>query len=221
MDNEPQTINTDTSRTGGTLTLAGIVSDIFSPLLIPTYGMIMAVTLTILRILPINARITATIGIAFITALIPFSFIMLLMRIGKVSDRSISDRRQRSVPLLAMILCYAGAAAYISAIHAPAWLVMFFVGATVTSAISLAITLRWKISGHTAASAGLAGIVFWFAENDIIDPHPLMWVSLSILIVGIVGWSRLVLRRHNLGQITAGAALGFFVEYLLLRITIG
>ena len=85
-----------THKTPATIA-AHILSDLFSPLLAPTYAMIAAMWLTRLHYLPLGTRIWATAGITVICALIPLVVIGILMRRGKVSDMSISNRRQRTM----------------------------------------------------------------------------------------------------------------------------
>ena len=213
-------MNSDNDKTtalprGLTLT-ANIVNDVFSPLLVPTYAMIIAVMLTQLSILGVGVRVTACLGITFITALLPMTFIFILMRMGKVSDASISDPRERTAPYMATIICYLGASAYVYAIHAPLWLIIFFIGAALTSATAMLITHWWKISAHTGATGGLAGILFWLADRNILSGDGLLWVSLAFILVGLVASARLILNRHTLGQVAAGAALGFGIELATL-----
>lgn len=197
---------------------ANILSDVFSPLLVPTYGMILAVTLTQLCMLGAGVRLTACLGIAFITAVLPMTFIFILMRTGRVSDASISDPRERTAPYIASIVCYLGAAAYVFAIHAPLWLIVFFIGAALTSAIAMLITHWWKISAHTGGIGGLTGIIFWLAWRDMLLTDGMMWVSAAALLTGLLGSARLILNRHTLGQVAAGAALGFGVELACLTL---
>ncbi len=214
MNDTPTQQNTETPAVpAGLRRCAQIFSDVFSPLLIPTYGMVIAMTMTALSILPAGIRLGATLGVAFITAFIPTLFIFILIRMGKVSDTSISDRHQRTAPFLASVACYIGAAVYVSALHAPRWLMLFFAAAAAMSLISLLITHWWKISAHTGAAAGLAGVVFWLGANHILLFHPLAMISGAILLVGLLASSRIILGRHTLMQVTAGALLGFFIEY--------
>lgn len=215
----PQTSATDDTPRWAVRT-AQIISDVFSPLLIPTYGMVLAMTLTGLCILPAGVRLGATFGVAFITAFIPMLFIFILIRMGKVSDTSISDHRQRTAPYIVSILCYTGAAFYIAALHAPLWLMLFFAAAAGMSVISMIINHWWKISVHTGAAGGLAGIVFWLGANHVLSFHPLVVISCAFMLVGLLATSRLILRRHTLLQVVAGALLGFFCEYATLAILI-
>jgi membrane-associated phospholipid phosphatase len=73
----------------------------------------------------------------------------------------------------------------------------------------LLITLRWKISVHTATAAGVT-VAVWQTLGSIAVPFAL---TLPLII-----WSRVKLGRHTLGQTLAGTALGasVFLTALLL-----
>lgn len=187
---------------------AQIVSDVFSPILIPTYGMAMAMWITPLRAVPESSRLMATLIVAAITALVPLGTIMLLMKLGKVSDTAISNISERLVPYSIAVVCYCAAAWMVRSIGAPWWLTMFFCGAAFATAVSLIITLVWKISAHSTAIGGLVGMMLWFAVSGLADAHAMIWLSVVIVIAGLVGSARLMLNRHTLLQVLAGLALG-------------
>lgn len=198
------------------LAAAHILSDILSPLLVPTIGMIIAMTLTGLMILPASTRAGATLGVFFITCLLPMFYIFILMKTGKVSDMAISNPDERTLPFAGTILSYLGAAFYVYTLHAPIWLMVFFIGAALVSSIAMLVTYRWKISAHTSGLGGLAGALCWLAWHGMfVVPGPAV-VSCAILLLGCVASARLILGHHTIGQTAAGAATGAAVEFGLL-----
>ncbi|AKG54019.1 hypothetical protein DGWBC_1378 [Dehalogenimonas sp. WBC-2] len=80
-------------------------------------------------------------------------------------------------------------------LHAPSVLVAMLVSGLVTAATFSAINLWWKISVHTSTVSALVVILHivygW-------------WALPSILLVPMMGWSRVVLAQHTLGQVIAG-----------------
>ena len=195
---------------------ASIASDVFSPLLMPTYALVIALWLTPMFMLPFGVRAWSTIGVFFLTGVVPGLAVFMLMRMGKVSDVSISDRRQRPIPFAITIACYILAAAFLASLKAPRWLIIFLLGGGAVALIELLISYRWKISAHTGAAGGLLGFVAWMAVKNALICDPFVLLSLLILVVGTVGWARLLLRRHTPAQIAAGALLGFCVEFGIL-----
>ena len=197
-------------------TAAHLISDLFAPLLIPTYAMLIAIFATRLAFVYLSVRLWSTAGVFIITAMIPFALIWTLIRMGKVTDTSISDRNQRFIPYTASVLCYLGAALYLWRLNAPGWLIALFIGAALVSVFSMIITRWWKISAHVGATGGLCAALFFMAWKHILIHTPLMWVSLGFILVGAMAWARLYLERHTLMQTLAGAVLGFAVVFLTL-----
>ena len=196
---------------------APIASDVFSPLLVPTYATAITLWYTLLRFLPIGVKLWALGGVLFITAIAPALVIFTLIRMGKVSDASISDKSQRTIPYCTSILCYLGAGYFMHSMQAPSWLVAFFYGAAIVSVLSLIITHWWKISAHSGAVGGLAGACYWLAFHNLLA-FPMIWVSATFAIVGLVAWARLFLNHHTPLQVFAGATLSFIIEFLALTL---
>lgn len=197
---------------------AHAVSDIFSPIAVPIFAMAVALWLTPLSMLPVWNRVSALLGVTFITAVIPLSFIYTMIKLGKVSDMSISNPKQRTAPYCVAVLCYLGAVLFLHTLKAPLWLLVFFGGATLVSLLSMLITKYWKISAHAGGVAGVAALIFWLAYRGFLVSAPLLWVCGAIQLCGIMCWARLVLQRHTLGQVAAGTAMSFGLELGLLLI---
>lgn len=197
---------------------AQILSDIFSPIVIPSYMMAISMWMTPLVILPERPRIAAMSVIALLTAVLPLAAILTLMKLGKVHDVSLSDKKERTIPYIITISCYIGAYIYLRLIHAPLWLGDFYLGAAAASVIASLITLKWKISAHTSAVGGFAAAIIWMALNRLIIFAPLGWITGAILIVGLIASARLILKRHTLAQVFAGFLLGFLCVIITLTI---
>ena len=73
------------------------------------------------------------------------------------------------------------------------------VAAFVQTLLLFAITLVWQISIHTATTAGLVTFAILALGGG---------ASILTLLVPIVAWARLHLRRHTLAQTVAGGVLG-------------
>ena len=193
---------------------AQIVSDVLSPLAVPTYCMAMAMWITPLQILPERTRMGATLGVAFITGVLPLCVLLLMLRAGMVSDLSLSHRRQRLVPMLVTVVAYLGAALYLHLLHAPVWLVAFFIGASVATTLAGLITVKWKISAHGCAMGGMAGMMLWLAAARMAPVNAMLWLSIVIVLGGLVGTSRLILDRHTPAQVACGWLLGAVAVFL-------
>ena len=198
--------------------ISEILSVLFSPLLVPTYGMILAAYLTKLRYLPVNLLCTA-VGITFvITCLIPVSIIMALFRSGMVSDPGLNERKERYLPYGAVVLCYLGCGFFFFKASAPLWLPMFFAGAALATVINVAVNYWWKISAHAAAMGGLVALLFRIVASHYALYNMNLWLSAVIILAGAVMTARVYLGRHTLWQVLAGCANGFICVYLMSMI---
>ncbi|WP_289862506.1 phosphatase PAP2 family protein [uncultured Duncaniella sp.] len=198
--------------------ISEILSAVFSPLLVPTYGMVLAAFLTILRMLPSNLLWTA-IGITFvITCLVPVSAIVALYRIGVIKDPALNNRTERFIPYGVVVLCYLGCGFFFYKASAPFWLPMFFAGGALATVISTVVNCWWKISAHAAAMGGLVALVFRIVASHYALFNMNVWLSGVIIVAGLVMTARVYLSRHTLWQVLAGCANGFLCVYLMSMI---
>lgn len=185
-----------------------ILSDVFSPLLSPTYAMVIALWLTPMCILPLGTRAWTVIGVFFLTALVPGLSLLLLVRLKKIKDTDVSDHKERFLPFTIAIACYLLTVLFLYNINAPRWMLAFMWGATGAAVIAGIISFKWKISAHATANAGLVGFVAWLAHRHALLIEPLTAVSIVIILLGLVCWARLYLYKHTPLQVLAGSALG-------------
>ncbi len=192
-----------------------ILSYIFSPLLVPTYGMILASFLSVLSVL--SARVLCTtVAITFvITCVIPACGIMAMYKTGFLTDPGVNVRTERSLPYALTILCYVGCCFFLYRAGAPSWLTMFYAGGGAAALINAVVNLKWKISAHAAAMGGLVAMLFRIAamHQSVVDLN--IWISAVVVLAGAVMTARVYLQRHTLMQVIAGCANGFLCVWLL------
>lgn len=192
-----------------------ILSYIFSPLLVPTYGMILASFLSVLSVL--SARVLCTtVAITFvITCVIPACGIMAMYKTGFLTDPGVNVRTERSLPYALTGLCYVGCCFFLYRAGAPSWLTMFYAGGGAAVLINAVVNLKWKISAHAAAMGGLVAMLFRIAtmHQSVVDLN--IWISAVVVLAGAVMTARVYLQRHTLMQVLAGCANGFLCVWLL------
>lgn len=194
---------------------AKTISFIFSPLLIPTYCTWTAMWSTTLSWLPANIRWMSVLYAFLFTCILPLGFISLMRISGHASDMSLRNRRQRFMPYIAGVMCYAAACFYFHRAYAPEWFYLFFAGAGLAVLISLLVSLKWKISAHAAAVGG------WLAMLLRIMTGPYVTVDLAsfafpctVIFAGAVCSSRLIIGAHTPLQLLAGLINGFVCVWL-------
>ena len=83
---------------------------------------------------------------------------------------------------------------------------------TTTIFLITLITIRWKISAHSAGIAGALGFIL--AANLKFPDNQLMYPILALVVLaGLVMSSRLQLNDHDSRQVYMGALLGFGVSF--------
>lgn len=195
-----------------------ILSAVFSPLLVPTIATFMALWLSRLSFLSNGTKLSVAVIVFALTCLVPMAVIVLMMKMGKVSDSAISDRKERGIPYTITGLCYIATAIVMSAKHAPHWFVYFFCGAAVAVAIAFFINFSWKISAHGTTMGGLIALTVYLSANGLATHSMIPWIIASVIAAGAVGTARLYLKRHTPAQVYAGTAMGFIIEYIALSI---
>ena len=138
---------------------------------------------------------------------IPFITVLFLKNTGKISDLDASQKEQRFLPLLLGVL-YAGSGFivlnYLNAGDLVRGLMFCYMTNTI---IIIVITKYWKISIH---AAGVAGPLTALWIHGVHSPF------VVIFIVSILGWSRIILKAHNISQVFAGFILGSFLTAIQL-----
>jgi membrane-associated phospholipid phosphatase len=142
---------------------------------------------------------------------IPAGYVWWLVHQGQVTDFDLRRREQRIWPFLATLISVLLAWLGLYLGQAPNLMVALAGAGWFNIALLLAITLYWKISIHCTVMGGL--IVFTYALfGSAAAPLALM--------LPLVIWSRLRLRRHTLSQTIAGALLGGGVMVMTFHLTL-
>ena len=92
-----------------------------------------------------------------------------------------------------------------------------FVSSIILSALVLQIlcaiiNIWWKISTHTAAIGGVAGALLAFSA--LFAFNPVWWLCLTLIVAGMLGSARMILRQHSLSQVLGGFGVGFFTALI-------
>lgn len=189
--------------------MAQFFSTVLSPLLMPTYGVFLVLWGSFLSSRNTGDRVTILIVFFGITCILPMFFISALQHLRIVKDKRLDDRKERHYPYLFTLLCYVAACFYLAHVHAPAWFIMFAIGGTLACLLSFIINLRWKISAHMAGIGGIVALVY-IMHVQMLEAFHLLWVFVAIVfLAGCLGSSRIILKRHDILQVLAGAGLGY------------
>ena len=141
--------------------------------------------------------------------IIPFLYVYYLKKRGYLKTIDITERMQRLNPFAFSILSYfAGFFALLffdASLHVQG--LMFCYGSN--TLLVMLVTKWWKVSVHTTGIAGPL-VALTFEYGPIVFPF--------YLLIIIVGWSRVYLKRHTVMQVLVGGAMGLLLTYLQFEI---
>lgn len=194
------------------LIVARVVSALFNPFYLPVVGLLIPLLLSPFYMLPWPYKLTLLAMTYVLTALLPTALIRLYIRYEGRSFLDVNPRERRMIPYVISIACYLLCYYLMRLMHIPAIMRSILLAALVIQLVS-AIVNHWsKISTHMAAVGGMAGALAAFAA--IFSFNPIWWLSIVILVAGVVGTSRMLLLQHSLGQICGGFIVGLLTALI-------
>ena len=186
--------------------LARIITNILNPFLL---------SLLILILLSIESTTSteeairwSLIGLA-LSVFPVFAVVLYLVSKKKLNGIFINPREQRHRIYLLAILCAIIGYIILVVLDAPQLLVATFAAGLAAVIIFMVINLFWKISLHTAfitASATVLVIVYGSVAA---------W---TVLLVPMVAWARIEMKRHTPTQVLTGAVLACFIVAMIFGI---
>lgn len=135
---------------------------------------------------------------------VPAMVIAAGVRSGRLDSRHLLDRASRTRPLLAAVAAVLAALVLLVGMGAPTLLVATVSAMLVALAVTVPITLRWKISFHSAVSGGMVVVL------SLVLPAP-PTLAAGAVVLGVVCWARVRLAHHTTAQVIAGLAVGVAV----------
>ncbi|MCW1249628.1 phosphatidic acid phosphatase [Acaricomes phytoseiuli] len=138
---------------------------------------------------------------AVFAALGPLAGILIAKRLGKVTDHHVGDRKQRLPVFVASLVSIAVGLAILIPLQAPRLVIAGLLTVSLGAVVVAAVNAFWKLSVHvavvTVVTVALVGVSWW-------------WLP-ALLLIPLVGWSRVVLKDHTVAQVIAGVPAGLIV----------
>jgi membrane-associated phospholipid phosphatase len=145
----------------------------------------------------------------FFLSIGPFAYILIGVRLGKLSDVDVSKRTERVGPFIFGLLSVCLGWFVLVLLHGPAPLISTIIVTALSGLVMMVITLWWKISLH-AGSLGAAATILTMLYGTAMLP------TFALLV--LVSWSRVVLRRHTVAQVVAGSLLSIVLAASILKL---
>ena len=180
---------------------ARALSSIFRPQYFPLVGFAALFLFTYLSLLPLAFKALILLIVALGTLLLPRLTIRLWRQMNGLQLHHLRQRQRRFFPYLVFILYYAFTLHLLARFHLPHYMGGILVGSLMIQVATTLINLRWKISVHSAGAGGIIGALV--AYGFLFGFNPVWWLCPCILVAGLVGSSRMLLRQHTLWQVLA------------------
>lgn len=188
---------------------ARIVSLVFTPFYLPLVGLVALFLFSYLSLLPPSYKLLVVFIVYLFTILMPTLLIHLYRRHQGLTLIELGNRERRMVPYVISIACYISCTYIMESLHVPHFMGAILIAALIIQVTCALINVWWKISTHTAAIGGVTGALFAFGE--LFNFNPVGWLCLVIVLSGLLGTSRIILRQHSLSQVLLGYVVGVVV----------
>jgi len=194
---------------------ARIVSAVFTPFSIPFVAFLILFLFSYLNIMPLAYKLIVLGVVYCFTILMPTLTIFLFRKINGFEAKDLTDRKKRYVPYLLTIISYVFCMLMMRKLNIPWYMSGIILTALLMMLISIILNLKWKLSEHMLCMGGIVGGVVSFSA--LFGYNPVWWLSLFILIAGVLGTARIILQHHTLSEVLTGFVVGFICALLVLH----
>lgn len=191
---------------------ARICSTIFHPFIIPVAGIFLSLYFSYMRMLGVGYTINILLMIVLFTIAIPGLGVLILYKTRRITSVGLVNREERTLPYIIFFFSYIMGAAFLWWANLRGVQFGFFIGGLIAIIVDLIVNRWWKISVHMTAMGGFTGLIFVMSFLQYImytEYIPLLQV-IALLGSGALGTSRIILKRHTIGQVCCGFINGFF-----------
>lgn len=197
------------SSPGAAEGIAKKLSLIFHPVFMPT----ISVTLALVPgdwsyfFVPPSIRNLVILLVFMNTCLLPVIFSFTLKKYGFIKSMEMEDSTERWVPYFFTALLYLLTYYLLLKAQLPQPVYWMQLGGIIAIVLTALINFRWKISAHLVGIGGLTGT--FYGLHYFTGFSQLPGILGGLLLAGVVGTCRLILKAHSPAQIYSGFLLGF------------
>lgn len=195
--------------------ISKIFSILFHPLLLPTLGVLILFNSgSYIDFLPFNAKKIVLLIVFVSTFVLPLTFVPFYLFQNIISTIHMDSHKERLIPFFMSFCLYLFCYYLLYRIGSPEIINrLILAGATSILALFL-ISIKWKISAHMTGLGGLTGALI--ALSFLLKVNLQYYIIGSVLISGLVAFSRLSLQAHSPKQIYVGWFVGLFVSFIVI-----
>ncbi len=213
---------------------ANAFSILFHPIFLVTYFLLLSLVINpyLFGVSETKDKGLIIIYVVIISIVFPLIPIVMMYNLGMSKSIKMKDRSERTIPLILTGIFYLWLYMNMSNNQAiPLAFNVFLLGSVISLFTCFFINLFTKISLHTAGIAGLLtgfcifryhfSYDYFFLKlwNGMVYTMQTDTILISLLIIGgIIGTSRLILKAHQPSDIYGGYFVGFAAQIIAMRI---
>ena len=194
---------------------AKVISAVFTPFSIPFLAFLVLFIFSYLRIMPLQYKLIVLGVVYCFTILMPTLTIFIFRKINGFSPEELVERKRRYIPFILTITSYVFCLLMMHRLNIPWYMTGIILSALVVMIICVIVNLKWKLSEHMAGAGAVIGGLVDFSA--LFSYNPVWWLCLFILVAGVLGTARIILRHHTLGEVMGGFAVGLICSLLVLH----
>jgi len=212
---------------------AQVVSLIFHPLLMMTYMLVILLLVNpyLFGVNSLQGGTTLVLLVFLSTFFIPAFSVAMMKFLGLIETFAMHDRMERIGPYIITGIFYLWIFRnFLANSDIPTAYTSFVLGGVIALFVAFFINIFSKISLHAVGMGGLMGMViitmFLFSYGAFTVNLPitgtvqmsmLTVLLITIVIAGLVGTSRLILKAHQPIDLYGGYLVGFLTQFVALR----
>ncbi len=195
---------------------AKIISLVFHPLIMPLLGLLIIFNTDsyINYAVPEELKQAVIVLVGTSTFILPLLISLLLLNRKVINSLEMETQKERIIPYSFAIAFYVFTLYMLKQAPIPPIIFNFIVGATLSIIIAFVVNIKWKISAHMIGVGGLFGVLL--CVSVLLEIYVTPYLILALLVAGLVGSARLVLKAHTPSQTYIGFAVGVLCQLIIL-----
>ena len=188
--------------------IAVTISVLFNPFLLPLASILIIVWLSVTTT---QQGLLWMVIVILFASVLPMLFILLLFRLGRLSDVRLTVREQRAKPLLFSLVSALVGSGILHLLNVPQEIVWLCIACVINGLVLTLITQIWKISFHSGVAAGcMTGLATIISSQ---------FIYLFILLP-FIAWARVHRKRHTFLQTIIAAPIAIANTAVVLRLAL-
>ncbi len=165
--------------------------------------------------LPTEGKLYIYLVVGIATLILPILLMPILIRTKTITSYLLKEQTERRIPFLIIALLYLIGAFVLQRLDAPIIISLFLNGSSMVVLMVAIVNWRWKVSAHMAGIGGVTGMVLAISFRWMLDEQ--LIIAALFLVAGLIGYARLRNDDHTPGQVYVGYLIGFFINFVLIR----